>query len=338
MLEIRRKNLRWVDIDMATLNLDKLIVHYSLTNKAEGKSPKTIAWYNEMLNGFVKYLISTSRNAVLDEFNMATVREFIVHEQNRPVSPYTVQAKARALKAFSSWLQAEDYTSQNLLSNLKLPKVPVKVIEPLTESEINTLISAQNPLTALGSRNIAILVTLLATGLRLSELCNLQFGDAHVEEDYLKVLGKGNKERLVPIGSLGRKILWRYIFHFRPQPLNEKHDYLFLSLDAKKLSPNAVKLLLKRWGKRTGVPRLHAHLCRHSYATNFLNYRCGDVFHLKQILGHSSLEMTNKYVHYASVQVMLEGHVSSPMDHLEVKGLRGYKIDRVLRNRHSFDS
>jgi integrase/recombinase XerC/integrase/recombinase XerD len=145
-------------------------------------------------------------------------------------------------------------------------------------------------------------------------------------------MGKGSKERLLPIGALEQKVLWRYVFHFRPEPEDDLNNYLFLTLDGKKLQPNAIKLLLSRWGKRAGVPRLYAHLCRHTFATNFLIYKCGDIFRLQQILGHSSLEMVRRYVHYASTQAMIQGHVSSPMDRMCIKGLRSYKIDRHLRN------
>jgi integrase/recombinase XerC/integrase/recombinase XerD len=101
-------------------------------------------------------------------------------------------------------------------------------------------------------------------------------------------MGKGAKERVVPIGGLAQKMLWRYIIHFRPEDSIEADNYVFLTLDGKPLCPNAVKLLLKRWGKKAGVERLHAHLCRHTYATNFLNYNCGDVFRLQQILWHTT--------------------------------------------------
>jgi len=287
-MKMRRTVLRWQDIEMAELDLVKLVSHFAQSNKAEGKSAKTVSWYSEMLFDFVKFLRSTDRAAVLFEFNTVTVREFIIHEQGRGLSPFTVQSKVRALKAFSSWLFAEGYTPDNLLANVKLPKVPVKIVEPLTAAEIDSLLAAQDPLTHTGSRNMAILVTLLDTGLRCSELCDLRFDDAHVEEGYP-------------------------------------------AIDAVPLD-NAVKLLLKRWGKRADVPRLHAHLCRHTYATNFLTHKCGDVFMLRQILGHNTLEMVNRYVHYTSAHAMTQGHISSPVDQLGIKRLRGYKIDRVLKS------
>jgi len=316
---------------MAELDLTKLVSHFAQSNKAEAKSPKTVSWYTEMLFDFVKFLRSSGREAILAELNAFSVRDFIIREQNRGLSPYTVQGKVRALKAFSSWLLADGYTSENVLSNIKLPRVPLKIVEPLTPPEIDLLISAQNPLTAIGCRDIAILVTLLDTGLRLSELSGLHLYDAHTEEGYLKIMGKGAKERLVPVGALAQKMLWRYVFHFRPQPATEQDNYLFLTLDGRRLSSNAIRLIFERWGRRAGVPRLHAHLCRHTYATNFLTQQCGDVLRLKLILGHNSLEMVNRYVHFASAQDMIHGRVSSPVDRLGIKMLKGYKIDRILK-------
>ena len=330
----RRRNLQWADIEMSELDLKKLVNHFGQSNKAEGKSPKTIAWYGEMLHDFTRHLERTSRKVTLANLDIVSVREFIVHEQGRGLSPYSVQGKVRALKAFSSWLFNEGYTSENILLTLKVPKAPINLIEPLTDQEIEKLISYQNPLTAIGSRNISILVLLLDSGLRVSELCSLGFADAHIEDGYLKVFGKGSKERIVPIGALAQKMIWRYVFHFRPEPVTTGDDYLFLTLDGKPLVANAVKLILNRWGKKAGVPRLHAHLCRHTYATNFLCHNCGDVFRLQQILGHTTLEMVRKYVHYASTQALMSGRIASPVDRMGIRNLRGYKIDRVLRNNH----
>ena len=135
-MKVRTVNLRWNDINMSNLDLNKLIVHYEQSNKAEGKSSDTVTWYSEMLMSFVRYLESTNRRPILTEFNVTNVREFIIQEQSRPISDYTVQGKVRALKAFSSWLLSEGYTSDNLLANIKLPKVSEKLIEPLTKDEI----------------------------------------------------------------------------------------------------------------------------------------------------------------------------------------------------------
>jgi len=323
----------WLGINMKGLDLAKLITHFAQSNKAEGKSPKTVSWYSDMLLDFINYLRKACKHDTLSEFSIRNIRDYIVHEQGRGMSPYTVQAKVRALKAFCSWLFKEGYTSDNILASIKLPKAPAKIVDTLSPDEIESLIDSQNPLTSLGSRNIAILVTLLDSGLRCSELSNLLLENTHIEEGYLKVIGKGSKERLVPIGALTQKVLWRYVIHFRPQPLNETNDHLFLTLDGGKLEYNAIRLLLKRWGKKVGVPRLHAHLCRHTFATSYLCHQCGDVFRLQHILGHNTLEMVRRYVHYASSQSLMSEKISSPLDQMGIRKLRGYKIDQMLRGK-----
>ena len=317
---------------MDKLELDKLVLHFAQSNKAEGKSPKTISWYSEMLTGYTRFLRDTGGGTLLGEFSIASARDFVIHEQERGMSPYTVQCKARALKAFASWLCNEGYTPDHVLRNLKLPKAPLNLIEPLTDDEVARLVEAQNPLTALGCRNIAILVLLLDTGLRVSELCGLKTEDTHISEGYLKVMGKGSKERIAPFGGLAQKMLWRYSIHFRPEPAMKVDSSFFLSLDGQPLQANAIKLMLKRWGRHSGIPRLHPHLCRHTFATNFLSHSCGDVFRLQQILGHTTLEMVRKYVHFSSTQAMINGKVSSPMDRIGIRALNGNRIDRVLRH------
>jgi site-specific recombinase XerD len=331
MLKTERLKRKWDHIDMADIQLDKLALHFAHAKKAEGRSLATVAWYGEKLSDFMSFLERIGTTATLSHFTPLAVREYVVNEQGRGISPYTIQGKARTLKVFASWLKDEGYTPGNVLDTVKVPKVPVKVIEPLTTEEIERLLSARNALTAIGSRDIAILITLLDTGIRAGELAGLRVNDAHLEEGYLKVLGKGNKERIVPIGAVAQKVLWRYLLHFKPERLRQACDFVFLTLDGRPLTVNALKLLLNRWGRRAGVPRLHAHLCRHTYATSYLVNKCGDVFRLQNILGHTTLEMVRKYVHYASCQDMINNHSASPVDHLGIKNLRGYKVDRLLR-------
>lgn len=317
---------------MVELELENLILHYSHTNRAEGKSPRTVEWYTEMLKYYIRFLKSQGKQSVLGELSASNVREFIVREQGKGMSPYTVQAKVRALKTFSSWLLSESYTSTNLLSTVKLPKVPIKMVEPLTPEEISKLVDYQNPLTNTGSRDIAILYTFLDSGIRCSELCNLRLEDSHIEEGYLKVNGKGNKERVVPIGSMTKKAILHYFHHFRPEPVSDLDDYLFLTNDGRQLQKNNIRLMFNRWGKKAEVPRIHPHLCRHTFATNFLRERCGDVFMLKQILGHTTLEMVNRYVHYASCDDLMQGRLPSPLDRISSRDLRTSKTNRLLNN------
>jgi site-specific recombinase XerC len=119
-----RANSKWEDINMAELDLTKLISHFAQSNSAEGKSPKTVTGYTEMLFDFIKFLRSNGMEAILGQLSTTTVRQFVISEQGRALSPYTVQAKVRALKAFSSWLFAEGYTTDNLLASSYLLSQP----------------------------------------------------------------------------------------------------------------------------------------------------------------------------------------------------------------------
>ena len=113
---------------MTQMEIPNLILHFAQSNKADGKSPKTVSWYSEMLTCYVKYLESNQISPTLANFDINTVRSFIIYEQTRELSPSTVACRVRALKAFTSWLFREGYADDSIFSNLKLPKIHKKVI------------------------------------------------------------------------------------------------------------------------------------------------------------------------------------------------------------------
>jgi len=316
--------------EMANLELEKLIIDFANTNRTEGKSPQTVAWYSQMLRAFVAYLVATGEPPVLASLTIMKVREYVAHEQQRGLAPNTVHGKVRTLKAFDSWLVREGYVEDHLLKNLKRPRLPSILIDPLTDDEINQLVRSQDPMSRRGSRNLALLTLMLDTGLRLGEVTSLRYEDTHIDGGFIKVMGKGSKERIIPMGATARKLLWRYIIHFRPEPRSSSDDFIFLSPEGTQLSAEGLKSLFRRWGTAAGVPRLHAHLCRHTFATNFLVRGCGDVFRLQLLLGHSSLEMVRRYVHLASAQAMLQSPPTSPMDQIDLGKVTGTRIDRAL--------
>lgn len=164
-------------------------------------------------------------------------------------------------------------------------------------------------------------MTLLDTGLRCAELCNLTVQDAHIDQGFLKVMGKGSKERVAPIGAAVQKVLLRYLHHFRPEPARPGMDNFFLTLEGLPMAVDGVARMIRRLGQASGVTKLHAHLCRHTFATNYL-INGGDVFSLQQILGHTTLEMVRRYVSLAASHVTVQHRKYPPMDRLGVKELR----------------
>jgi site-specific recombinase XerD len=314
----------------AVQTIDELVGLYEMSNIAEGKSSKTIAWYRDMLTSFSRFLKTMQYPSDSSGFSIDKVREYIIYLRDKPkfeghphtpaqtesVSPRTVQCHVRSLKAFSSWLYAEGYTSENRLKNIRLPKAPALVIEPLTPEEIKKVSASINKKSATGARNYAIFATLLDTGLRASEAAGITLGNLNLHDGFIKVMGKGSKERIVPIGKYVQMTLWSYIDKVRPEPHSQEYNNLFLTCSGKPITVNAIKLMFSRLAVSSGVERLHAHLCRHTFAINYL-LNGGDIFSLKEILGHTTLEMVNHYLHFTSSQIMAQHHKYSPMDKLQ---------------------
>jgi len=312
--------------------LRELIDYYGLCNRAEGKSPKTISWYSANLRRFGSYIKSRHFRDSIDNIDTKLLREYVLYllKQNRfhdhPYTPEktellsaaTVHGHVRTLRAFFNWLVAEGLIQNNPASSLKPPKVAKKVVSTLSDKEIGSIFNALSPTNPCDTRNQTIFMLLLDTGLRIGELINLKMEDVHMDEGFLKVMGKGKKERIAPIGSNAQRALQRYLFRYRSNPAVPGIDNVFLSIHGDPLTENSIKLMFARLARRSGVPRLHAHLCRHTFATRFL-VNGGDVFTLQQILGHSTLEMVRHYVNLASNQVAIQHQRFSPLDHMNLR-------------------
>ena len=311
--------------------LSELIEYYEVCNKAEGKSPKTISWYSANLKSFRNYLKSRHLPDSLDIIDIKLLREYVLYLMKRtrynghPYTPaktellssVTIHGHVRTLRAFFNWLVVEGLAQNNLAKDLKSPKVTRKVVSTLSDEETGAILNTFS-ISPSDTRNQTLFLLLLDTGLRIGELVNLKVDDVHMDEGYLKVMGKGKRERIVPIGNNAQRALQRYLFRFRPKPNNPVIDNVFLSTSNKPLTENSMKLMFTRLSQRSGVCRLHAHLCRHTFATRFL-INGGDVFTLQQILGHSTLEMVRHYVNLASNHIAIQHQKYSPLDRISLR-------------------
>ena len=267
----------------------------------------------------------------MDAIDTKLLREYVLYlmkrtrYQDHPYTPAktellssaTIHGHVRTLRAFFNWLVAEGLAQNNPAKDLKLPKVSRKLVSTLSDEEIGAILNTFSLLPS-DARNQTLFMLLIDTGLRISELVNLKMDDVHMDEGYLKVMGKGKKERIVPIGNNAQRALQRYLFRFRPKPNNPVTNNVFLSTSNQPLTENSMKLMFTRLAKRSGVCRLHAHLCRHTFATRFL-INGGDVFSLQQILGHSTLEMVRHYVNLASSHIAIQHQRFSPLDRLNLR-------------------
>ena len=317
------------------ITIKTLIELFLTTKSTEGRSARTIGWYREKLGPFERYL-SNGHEAALPDLDLERARAFVTALQERDqrfadhpyreplkggLSPFTIHGYVRAIRAFSAWLAEEEFLPRDPLTKLKRPKVGEPMIEILSEQEIADIFGSINPNTFNGARIFAIALLLLDTGIRASELCGLTLESTHLNQDFVKVLGKGSKERIVPFGSTTKKALIRYITTWRPEPELPMTDNLFLTPYGAPMTYGALRQSIKRAGIKVGVPRLRPHLFRHTFAVRYL-MNGGDVMTLKLLLGHSTLDVTQMYMHLAEAHIQVQYSKFSPVDRLGISRKR----------------
>lgn len=201
------------------------------------------------------------------------------------------------LKTFLTYLHSEEYIG-DFYTKFKLIRAESKIALPLSASEVGLLDSCFNPKSVMGIRNLCMVHLMLDAGLRSNEVRELRVSHIFIDNRQVFIkYGKGNKERVVPMGAQLRKYLWSWFNLNRPFC---KHDYFLTGADGRPVTSSALKSLFARLRKKTGIERLTPHLLRHTFATSYII--CGgSVEMLRILLGHSSIETTQKYMHLAAV-------------------------------------
>jgi len=297
MLKVERSyTLEAARMDKGSTPLGQVIQLFRIRNQAEGRSNRTVSWYDHRLDWLVREFGS---DHPIGEFTEDKLRLHIAgyHRNSRsgePLRPSTMNNHGRSLRAFFHWSYEEGYTSERLLGRFRPHKIPAEVVEPLSDREIEAVLAAAR----FKRRDYAVTSLLMDTGLRAFEACGLRAADVNLDEDWLKVMGKGAKERIVPFGKRARKALLTYVLNERPEGASS--DFLFLGHGGNPITPDTIRQVMDRLKRRSGVTRLHAHLLRHTFATRFL-LNGGSELLLKYLLGHTTLVMVERYVHFTSV-------------------------------------
>lgn len=312
-------------------DLERLTQGYRLFAKTEGKSDKTINIVASSVSYLEDFLRSDGLPTNATSIRPMEIRAFILHlqqkrcfsghrftrPQEKGLSGHTINCYLRSIRSFWSWLTSEGLVTSNPFDRLKIPKAPRKVIPTFSNEQIAQLLRAVNISTPEGYRDQAIILTLLDTALRVSELAGITLDDLRLEQGIIKVMGKGNKERLVPMGRKVQQALWHYISRCRPHPQQPKCEILFLTREGMPLTPRRLENILASHGRTAGIKgvRCSPHTLRHTAAISFLR-NGGNVFSLQRLLGHSSLEMTRHYCEVADVDVKNAHMTASPVDNL----------------------
>jgi len=339
----------------SSTQLGKLLEGYHLSASSEGKSPSTIAIVEASVRYLDEFLRSNNLSSDVTEIGVKELRRFIIHlrEQARfahhrftkpqqgHLSGHTINGYMRALQSFWLWLGRENFIGENPFNRLKIPRAPKKVIPIFTEEQLHQLFEAIDITSPTGYRDYTIILVLLDTGIRCSELTSLKVVDVNLKSRLLKVWGKGSKERLVPIGANVQKSLWKYLVRYRPEPATPRYDQVFLTRDGYPLTKDRVEAVVERYGRKariTGV-RVSPHTFRHTMAVMFLR-NGGDVFTLQRILGHSQLEVVRGYVNLAQSDISRVHQKNSPVDNLDLKRTSGRNktIRHSGRNRRNSTS
>lgn len=282
---------------MSTTENDKIIIRYRQYLKLEKSlSGNTVEAYLSDLEKLLKYLAAEGkdfRDVTLDD-----LEAFSADLRDLGIQPRSQARILSGIRSFYHFLVMEDYITQDPSELLESPQTGKHLPDVMTVEEIDTLIGAIDRTSREGQRNRAILETLYSCGLRVSELCALRLSDLYLDEGFIKVEGKGNKQRLVPISPKAVKELRNY-FPDRNEGLIKPgyEDYVFISRFGKNISRIMVFHIIKELAGMTGIKKtISPHTFRHSFATHLLeggaNLRA-----IQCMLGHESIGTTEIYTH-----------------------------------------
>ncbi|ODU06205.1 MAG: site-specific tyrosine recombinase XerD [Thiobacillus sp. SCN 63-1177] len=265
----------------------------------DGLADLTLAAYRRDLKTFAAWL-EKERTRNLDTVVPGDLEAYLAWRFAHHSQPSSAARYSSALKRFYRYLLRENLIASDPTLNLDRPKLPRALPKTLTETDVERLLNSADSDTALGLRDRAMLETLYATGLRVSELVGLKLTALNLNDGVLRVTGKGNKDRLVPLGEESVQWLRRYMAEARPQLLQKRlSDAVFVTARGEGMTRQAFWHLIKRRALAAGITRpLSPHTLRHAFATHLLNHGA-DLRVVQMLLGHSDISTTQIYTHVA---------------------------------------
>ena len=250
------------------------------------------------LETFARWLEGRQVNAP-GEVALSHVSDYLAERKRNGLAAGSIKFIVVVLKIFFRFLQQRGRVEGNITEHLPLPRVERYLPETLNELQIQDLLESIPTTQPLGLRDKAMIELLYASGLRVSEMTNARLEHLHLEEKVIRVTGKGNKTRLVPLGSRAREALEAYIAQERPHFVKRRTgSEIFLSVRGAKLTPARCWQIVKRRAEQAGLKGVYPHLVRHSFATHLLN-NGADLRLIQEMLGHADISTTELYTHVA---------------------------------------
>jgi integrase/recombinase XerD len=262
-----------------------------------GLSPNTRAAYADDLVRFLDWLATQGVRSI-NEVSRKQILDHLMAEKGRGLAANSLARHLVSLKIFFRYLAQEGLLAVNVAETMDSPKVWKMLPGVLTPKEVDRLFAAPDVRTPLGQRNLAILELLYASGLRVSELAGLQLHDVHLDELFLRCVGKGRKERIVPVGREAAEKLRTYLQNVRPQfSPGPQEQTLFLSLRHQPMSRKTIWHMIKKYARDAGIVKtVYPHTLRHSFASHLLA-NGAPLRMIQEMLGHADIATTQIYTH-----------------------------------------
>ncbi len=291
------------------MDLHRGIDLYLMYIKVErGLAANTVMAYAGDLAVFIDYAV---KNDVSDtgEVTPRMVVDYLLWLNGQGLSSRTQARRLVALRGMFKFLCGHHHLDLDPTAAVELPRLGRRLPTVLSVDEVERLLAAPDRRTLRGARDAAMLETLYATGIRVSELVNLGLSDLNLERGYVMVMGKGSKQRLVPIGETAMELIEQYLVDVRPT-WDRGHPGLFLTLRRRTMTRQGFWKLIKRYAVRAGITlSLSPHKLRHSFATHLLD-RGADLRAVQEMLGHADISTTQIYTHVSQARIrqMYDAH------------------------------
>jgi integrase/recombinase XerD len=287
----------------AQQSIDRFTDHLWMEN---GLSENTLAAYRNDLAGFSVWLQDRAGPLLLTDITSAEIQAYLAYIFQRKQKRRSVARLLSTLRRFYRFMLRENLVADDPTALLESPKADKILPSSLTEQQIEDLLHAPDCSDSLGLRDRAMLELLYATGLRVSELINLQVSQVSFQQGVLRIIGKGNKERLVPLGEVAHDWLLRYMQQARAEILQRQHaasavtSEVFVTKRGAAMTRQAFWYMIKRYAVIAGInpDSLSPHTIRHAFATHLLNHGA-DLRVVQMLLGHSDISTTQIYTHVA---------------------------------------
>ncbi len=282
----------------------KDFIHYLIVER--NLAHNTIVSYERDLKKYVQYLQKVEQLCRWNDVARFHIMQFLKFLKEKGSSPKTIARHLASVRSFHQFLLREKAVNQDPTVHIETPQLPRKLPNVLSMAEVEALLEAPKQNTPFSIRDKAMLELLYATGIRVSELIQLNVFDVHLTMGFIRCYGKGRKERIVPIGKMATDALKRYIEQGRPELLRRKKgttDALFLNHHGERLTRQGCWKILKRLAKEANIQKqLTPHTLRHSFATHLLE-NGADLRAVQEMLGHADISTTQIYTHVTKTRL-----------------------------------